>query len=166
MLLVESKNWGRMRYSVKVKMEEPRFCRCFFRTLLLGSEYLELFERSISPFSFPFSPCLENSLQKDIARLAADQSCGILFNWVTKAGFVSVQLLVAGPYGNALMNSSSPSLSLLDWALTTCIKIGNIQVKHQEERKFGLFPWLSFSEVHMQEQYSVCCFCPVVFVLL
>lgn len=155
-----------MRYSVKVKMEEPRFCRCFFRTLLLGSEYLELFERSISPFSFPFSPCLENSLQKDIARLAADQSCGILFNWVTKAGFVSVQLLVAGPYGSALMNSSSPSLSLLDWALTTCIKIGNIQVKHQEERKFGLFPWLSFSEVHMQEQYSVCCFCLVVFVLL
>lgn len=166
MLLVESKNWGRMRYCVKVKMEEPRFCRCFFRTLLLGSEYLELFGRSISPFSFPFSPCLENSLQKDIARLAADQSCGTLFNWVTKAGFVSVQLLVASPYGSALMNSSSPSLSLLDWALTTCIKIGNIQVKHQEERKFGLFPWLSFSEVHMQEQYSVCCFCPVVFVLL
>lgn len=35
-------------------------------------------------------------------------------------------------------------------------------MKHQEERKFGLFPYLLFSEAHMQEQYPVWCFCPVV----
>lgn len=72
--------------------------------------YLKLFEGCF--FSF-FSP--ENSLQKGTeSKTNSRAELWYPSNQLIKAGFVSVQPLVAGPYGSSLMNSSASFPSVLD----------------------------------------------------